>query len=274
TDEAATDEVATPDPFVQHQVESMQFLWNDVVDLLDWRKFPEHVNSWEGRLLYGMGKLADAIGPDGFLRIFLGVALWAATVALLGPIMAWPLTDPALRAAACIKFVIGLYALPVLLALLTRPEGMEIFCGKGCPRGKVLLLKLAGAATGFFAFAGVNVFASLAVFYLIGRTPPTWLIALLCLTPPLFAFAAARRIPLDRHYMFRHGIQLHEADWWVLMAALVFAPLLAFLIYMFQWMLADRVTGASVLLTALIFVAWNERRRSRRKLLKTQSGEL
>ena len=267
--QGATDD-APPEPkepashrsFIQHQGESVRFMWNDAVDLIDWSELPEHARSWEGRLLFGLGKLGRATGPDGFLRIILGVALWAATVAAVGPIMAWPLADPALRLAACVKFVIGLYMLPVLVALLTRPEGHELICRDDCPRGKVLLLKLAGAATGFFAFSGVAVFVSLAVYYLTAQTPPSWFIALLCVMPLLFAFAGARRIPLDRYHMFKGTIKLHPADGWTMVAALVFAPALAYWVYAYQWVLADRLLGAMLLLGALMAVAWGERRRA------------
>lgn len=100
------------------------------------------------------------------------------------------------------------------------------------------------------------------IFYASARTPPTWLIALFCLVPLIFAFASARRTPLDRYYMFEDAIKLHAADGWVLVAALVFAPTLAAWVYMFQWMLADRLYGTVLLLTVLIFIAWNERRRT------------
>lgn len=259
----STKEPNTRASFVQQQVEAVHFLWNDSFGLIDGDGWPQHVTSWEGRLLYALGKLVDAMGTEGFLRIVLGVALWAATVALVGPLLMWPLADPAQRAAACIKFVIGLYALPILIALLTKPEGMEIFCRDACPHGKVLLLKLAGAATAFFAFSGMAVFAALIIFDLSAHTPPTWLIALLCLVPLIFAYASARRTPLDRYYMFENAIKLHAADGWALMAALVFAPTLAAWVYMFQWMMVDRWHGTVLLLTVMMFIAWNERRRTR-----------
>lgn len=256
----AIDDVEDVAPHAFSPGESVRFWLRDVIV---WVGRPDGSTSWEGTLLRTLRCISNRFDPSSLLVLCCAILLWWGTIEYVGPLMAWPLTDETAMQTACLRFVLGLYVLPLALAILTVPEADRYLRQhSNYPRITVFFLKLTGALTGVFAFAGIVVILSLAYFYLANQEVPTSVMWMLCGMPLLFGFVGARRIPLDRYMMCKGQIAVHPADRWAFVAGLIFGPVLAYWLYAFRTFFADPKIGGGILLVTLILVGWLERRRT------------
>jgi len=227
----------------------------------------EHArSSWAGMTLYLLGATMKRISDESFLTFVLaaltvGFAIWFIT-----PILAWPQPDDQARLFAAIRFGVAAFVLPLLIAVLIKPEGTEKFpMHENATQWKLLALKLAGAWTGFDALAGTALTVAIVWYHLLGfPLPPIarWILALL---PLFFAYVSARRIPLDRYKMFKGELRLHDADPLFLTVFAFFGPALAAFVYGGHWFLINQVVMLSVLLGIIGLTVWEIHRRDKHR---------
>ena len=221
--------------------------------------------SWAGDTLHALSTLSGRLTPQGVFIACVAIALWFFTWHLVAPMLRWPLSDPLVRQAACIRYAVACLLLPLVVAPLTSADGEEMLDMRSWRvRLTLLNLKLAGAFTGFAAFAGIGVFAALGWWYLAQKPVVGLGSGILVALPLFFAYVAARRIPLDRLKMFEGNLRMHAADRLVLTVFPFFGPLLALFVFFGQWLLADRFWGPLAILFAVGVIAWMEMQRERK----------
>jgi hypothetical protein len=107
------------------------------------------------------------------------------------------------------------------------------------------------------------------LWYYLFLSPLPGVLQFILLPIPLFlSYVTARRIPADRHKMFKGILQMHSADWLFLVTFIFAGPLLALFLYFFHWFLADRTIAPIALLVILAAIALWEYRKSNQALSK------
>lgn len=224
-----------------------------------WSEAPDHMrSSWAGTAIWALKTVTERMTPQGWLAASLSLALWIMTAWAITPFYQWPLADDSARLLACVQFAVTAIAIPLVIALATRPDYDTLIIRETWRQRLTLhLLKVAGALVGFGIFAGLLLFLAMAVYHVTLSSLPAPVWWLLAAVPLLWSHITARRIPADRYKMYGHKPQMHAADKWFLVAFLLFGPLLATFIYaMYDW-LAWRPMGI-VLLLVIAFVAWRK----------------
>jgi len=227
----------------------------------------EHARSgWEGRTLYLLGATMKRVSDEGLLAFLLTALTAALAIWFIAPILAWPQPDDQARLFAAIRFGVASFVLPLLIAVLIKPEGTEKFpMHENATQRKLLALKLAGAWTGFGALAGTALTVVIVWYHLLGfplLPAARWILALL---PIFFAYVSARRIPLDRYKMFKGELRLHDADPLFLTVFALFGPALAALVYWGHWFLINQAVMLSALLGIIGLTVWEIHRRDKRR---------
>ncbi len=230
------------------------------VDFFRVEEADEHArSSWAGMTLYGLGAAMQRISSESFLTLLLVVVVATLALWFVAPLLAWPQPDLQERFLACVRFAGASLLLPLFIAALIQPEGREKFttaatAEDGASAGsariyrRLLLLKLAGAWTGFGALSGTVLIVAILWYHLFGQPLPLvgrWLLTLL---PPFFAYVSARRIPLDRYKMFDGQLRLHAADPLFAVVFALFGPALAAVVYWGHWFLINQGAMLAVLL--------------------------
>ena len=188
-------------------------------------------SSWAGMTLYLLGALMKRIAGENFLICLVALFTAALAIGFITPVLAWPQFDPLARFSAASRFAAASLILPLFIAFLVKPEGVDSFLLQDGVQWKLLLLKLIGAWTGFGALAGTALTIAIVWYHLWDSPLPPigrWVLALL---PLFFAYVSARRIPLDRYKMFNDELRLHNADPLFLVVFALFGPLLAAMLY-------------------------------------------
>ncbi len=232
----------------------------------------EHAHSsWAGMTLYLLGAAMQRISSESFLTLLLVMVVATLALWFVAPLLAWPQPDLQDRFVACVRFAVASLLLPLLIAALIQPEGSEKFttaaataedaalAGPTRLYRRLLILKLAGAWTGFGALSGTALILAILWYHLFGQPlPPVgrWLLALL---PPFFAYVSARRIPLDRYKMFEGQLRLHEADPLFAIVFALFGPALAVAVYWGHWFLTNQGAMLAVLLAIVALTIWQIR---------------
>jgi hypothetical protein len=222
--------------------------------------------NWASMTLYLLRAVMKRVSGEGLLSFLLTAFTAAFAIWSITPLLAWPQTDEQERLYAALRFGVAALFLPVLIALLIKPDGEEKFpLHETRTQWRLLVLKLAGAWTGFGALAGTALIAVILWYHLFGGSMPVmgqWLLALL---PPFFAYVSARRIPSDRYKMFGGELRLHAADRLFFAVFALFGPGLAAVVYWGHWFLINQGVMLSVLLGSIGLIVWEIHRHDKRR---------
>lgn len=242
---------------------SLKPLISSVVQLLRWSEAPEHMrSSWAGMVIWSLSTMIDRLTPRYWLLLLGSIGLWVATTWLLVPIYQWPLGPVPDRLIACAKYAFACLAIPLFVGVFSTPDYYADFeLNSPQQRRTLLLLKLAGAYTGFWVFSAILLGLALILYYLNFFTLPRWGWSLLTLVPLLFSYVVARRIPADRYKMYGSSPQMHEVDKLILAMMALVGPGLALFLYFWYDFLANQSTGFILLLALIGIVLWEQRKR-------------
>jgi hypothetical protein len=222
--------------------------------------------NWASMTLYLLGAAMKRVSSENFLSFLLAAFTAAFAIWSITPLLAWPQPDAQERLLAALRFGVAALFLPMLIALLIKPDGEEKFpLHETRTQWRLLVLKLAGAWTGFGALAGTALIAVILWYHLLGGSMPVigqWLLALL---PPFFAYVSARRIPSDRYKMFGGELRLHAADRLFFAVFALFGPGLAAVVYWGHWFLINQGVMLSVLLGSIGLIVWEIHRHNKRR---------
>ena len=224
---------------------------------------PENVDTWEGRVLYGLGVLTERITPEAAFAFLVALAFWILTAWLLTPILRWPLEPASARLDACIRFAVASILVPLSVALVTPPAHLDLRqtdVAGWHRRGLLLFLKMTGSLVAFSVFAAATLALALIGFYL-GFAPwPQAVSWLLAGFPLFFCYVVARRIPVERYRMFGGVLRSHPADRLFFAVFFFLGPVLAGFIYLEYPILVQPWFGFLLLLIVTGWTWWRSRR--------------
>ncbi|HMQ52465.1 MAG TPA: helix-turn-helix transcriptional regulator [Anaerolineae bacterium] len=230
-----------------------------------WSDAPAEVRaSWPGLLLYSLRSVSNRITPRGFLRFTVALFVGAITIFLAAPVLRWPIEEIEARWQAFASYSLATWLVPLLVALLipySQPAAIPVQTIS--QRVNLLVVKFIGALVGFWVFSILGIGCALIWYYCFLPPLPPQIRALLALVPLLFSYAAAQRIPVDRHQMFAGKVRMHPADWLFLGVIGLAGPLSSLFLYTFYGLFTDRLSGPLSIILALIMIAGWEYRRSR-----------
>ena len=241
--------------------------WNN--DFFKWAEASEHMrSSWAGMVIYGMSAFVERITFRGLLVFSLSLLLGMVAVQLMSPILELPLDNTKARQIAYLKYGLATLFIPLLVSLVTPPDRDNLFQLE-TPRQRITfwMLKFSGALVGFWVFSILMIAITLVCYYLYLPPLSNWLRGGLALIPLFFSYVATRRIPTDRHKMFKGELKIHPADRFFLAIFVPLGPLVALFLYAFYDFMSSRKIAPlslTILLTGLAL--WEYRKRHRNSL--------
>lgn len=241
---------------------TLTWLAQQLDDLFDWSDADEHVRgSWRGRAIHLLNTVRQKLGPLGFVKFILWLALWVIASCWVIPLWQWPLGETAARRGAALTYGLASLLIPLAVAGLTTADGQARFQLDTPGQRRTLWgLKLAGAYVGFNGGLPLALAPVMLSYYLTGRALPLWVLAVLVGLALLWASVAAGRIPADRFKMYQPLLRFHPADRLFLTTfALVGLVVAAFVYFYYESFLALWPTGITILLILIGFAIWHSR---------------
>ena len=242
-------------------------------EFFKWEEADEHMHSsWAGKLIWSLNILFSHMTLDRWKNLIIIILLLILASYSLTPILQWPLDNLEIRKNIVIKYAFGSLFLPFLVGILSKPDPNKFKIKTRKHRFIVLVLKLAGAFTGFHAFfLLVLIFVSTS-YYLWEITYSGWFIGVLVMFPLLFSHIGARRIPADRYKMFGEKPQLHQADLLFLGVFFFFGAFFSFFFHLFYSQITKPVTGFYVLFAILIIIFIENYKKNKKLSISTATG--
>ena len=223
-----------------------------------WDKAPDHWRvSRAGMTLYSLSQVVSYITPQRVMVLLAWLIIWLIANQLVGPIHQWPLDDHGLRQMACFRFGIGGIFIPLLIAAVTSPDRLlDYNLNRRNAHLKVFVLKFVGAVVSFYLFVMLTLVGNLFWFYLSRTSLSSLAIALLLWIPLLMGYVGAKRIPYDRFRLHKNTSPVLATDWLFLGVFTLMAPATSLFIYFNHTLLAHRLFGPFIFISAIGAAVW------------------
>lgn len=250
-----------PEPterFQTHENVFGEVLFAQLNELIGLDDAPAHWRvSHAGIALYTLRQLGNYFTPRWIMATTVGLLVWVIAIQLVGPIHQWSLDELYGRWMSCLKFGLGGFLIPVLVATITTPDGWhDIDLKQRHIWLKGFVLKVTGALVGFYVFSMVAFVVSLGWFYIFKNSLPSVVISLLVLIPLVASYIGAKRIPFDRIRYDGDTLPILPTDRLILLACTLAVPATSVFIYINHIYLTHNFLGPLVILTAIGIVAW------------------
>jgi transcriptional regulator with XRE-family HTH domain len=218
---------------------------------------------WSTRMVNHLGKLSDGWSSERVLLATAWIMLWFMAWRAIFPLLRWPFADPSHAWTAMLLYAGATLLLPACTGALVAIRKHPVWDDQpGVGAASLTIFTIMGAFVGFHLATSVVALAILALFHIGIRPLPPALEALLAAASLIGGYAAARQAPLN-NLSSEGKLEFTEGDLAIVVAFVVFGPLLGALIYLFHsWLLAD--FGPVLVLIAVgalaALVLWHKRR--------------